>query len=101
MLNIIYPKSKKCLHRKSNWTNFYRMTNVKLGAHLSGLSARWLDSSFGKVNTIVGLDPAGPGFSFNDVENRLNRSDANYVLVLHTDTRMYGMREAIGHGMYN
>lgn len=75
------------------------MTNVILGAHLCGLSTRRLDRSFGKVNTIVGLDPAGPGFSYDDIENRLDRTDADYVLVLHTDTRMYGMREAIGHGL--
>lgn len=73
--------------------------NVIKGAHLSGLSAKRLHSSVGKVGTIIGLDPAGPGFSFDDVKNRLDRSDANYVLVLHTDTRMYGMREAIGHGL--
>lgn len=73
--------------------------NLISGAHLCGLSAKWLQYSVGKVGTIIGLDPAGPGFSIFDVENRLDYSDADYVLILHTDIRMYGIQRPIGHGL--
>lgn len=75
------------------------MMNIISGAHLSGLSAKRLHKTVGKVGTIIGLDPAGPGFSIYDVKNRLHYSDAQYVLVLHTDIRMYGIQRAIGHGL--
>lgn len=50
------------------------------------------------MGTIIGLDPAGPGFPIGNVTYRLDRSDAQYVLVLHTDVGVFGMGEAIGHG---
>lgn len=70
-----------------------------LGSHLAGLTAKKLNFTQ-KVGTIIGLDPASPGFSVSNIENRLDKSDADYVLIIHTDIAMYGMIEPIGHGWY-
>lgn len=69
------------------------------GAHLAGLASRQVKS--GKVGGIIALDPASPGFSIADANNRLARSDADYVQIIHTDTRTYGMSYPFGHGAYS
>lgn len=77
-----------------------------LGAHMCGKIRRTISHRIGKVGTIIGLDPAGPLFSSSTVfykysdSERLDKSDADYVLALHTDSKHYGMRAAIGHGLY-
>lgn len=68
---------------------------------MSGRVPRLLSGKVkGKVGTIIGLDPAGPAFRSNQrfLRQRLDDSDAKYVLVLHTDVRQYGIKEPIGHG---
>lgn len=39
----------------------------------------------GRINTIQGLEPAGPLFSVNDPANRLAVGDAEYVECIHTN----------------
>ena len=57
-----------------------------------------------KINTFcvyTGLDPAGPGFDIKNVTTRLDKGDADFVDVIHTDVGRgganLGMVEAIGH----
>ncbi|XP_076392605.1 phospholipase A1-like isoform X1 [Megachile rotundata] len=64
-----------------------------LGAHIAGLSSYYAKN---KVNYVIGLDPAGPGFHFRGPDSRLSKEDANYVLVIHTSD-IYGMDQSIGH----
>jgi len=88
-----------------------------LGAHICGFTGQTLKSiSHIELDRISGLDPAGPLFAidvpypFNwlDIspEARLNRNDARFVDVIHTDGRarftwmvvpQYGTMTAIGH----
>lgn len=63
-----------------------------LGAHIAGLAAKNLAN--GKVNKIIGLDPAGPGFLFENPGSRLDGNDANYVECIHTGY-IFGIREPI------
>ena len=44
-----------------------------------------------------GLDPAGPFFSEDDVDERLNPDSANFVDVIHTCSRYLGLSAAMGH----
>ena len=37
------------------------------------------------MNCWAGLDPAGPFFSLNDTETRLDASDGDFVDIIHTD----------------
>lgn len=68
-----------------------------LGAHVAGCTAKRLESNE-KIGTIIGLDPAAIGFDFDEVDNRLSETDADYVQVIHTDIMKFGMAKPIGHG---
>ena len=78
-----------------------------LGSHVVGIAGR---NSQGKLDRITGLDPAGPCFEDKNQENRLARSDAKFVDVIHTDgyyrhtalptawiCRHYGTLTPLGH----
>lgn len=69
-----------------------------MGAHISGFAGASLRA--GRVGMIVGLDPAGPGFTKINVQperDRLDPSDAQFVQVLHTDKNFIGSQIPLGH----
>ena len=70
-----------------------------LGAHVCGFAGR--SSLHGKPGVIIGLDPAGPEFDVNKPLERLNKDDANYVHVIHSNLHkvlyQLGISEPIGH----
>lgn len=66
-----------------------------LGAHISGLAGKNVTS--GRIGTIIGMDPAGPLFSIENVNGRLDRSDASYVEIIHTNSGGSGFSNPIGH----
>ncbi|XP_063704007.1 phospholipase A1-like [Culicoides brevitarsis] len=71
-----------------------------LGAHTAGLTGKDLQKLTGKkVPAIMALDPAGPLFSQEHKERRLDKSDAERVVVLHTST-LLGYTEPLGHADY-
>ena len=57
-----------------------------LGAHTCGFAGQRLQP---KMSYISGLDPAGPAFLLNDTQTRLDKSDADLVLVLHTNAGVF------------
>lgn len=70
---------------------------------MSGYAGYYLQKDFGlTLGRITGLDPAEPLFSDTDPIVRLDRNDANFVDVIHTDSLPFtsgglGMRAPIGH----
>ncbi|XP_013779480.1 pancreatic lipase-related protein 2-like [Limulus polyphemus] len=69
-----------------------------LGAQVAGYAGERLN----KVRRITGLDPAGPYFTGTPENIRLDRSDAEFVDVIHTDSSkilLYGLSttEVVGH----
>ncbi|XP_010176924.1 PREDICTED: pancreatic triacylglycerol lipase-like [Mesitornis unicolor] len=70
-----------------------------LGAHVAGEAGRRRPG----IGRITGLDPAQPYFQGTPVEVRLDKSDADFVDVIHTDSAPtipylgFGMHTAIGH----
>ncbi|XP_061717667.1 pancreatic lipase-related protein 2-like [Cydia pomonella] len=69
-----------------------------LGAHIAGVAGKRLQQNTGQqASRITGLDPAGPCFSKVDVGARLDRGDAAYVDVVHTNAGMLGIKEPVGH----
>ncbi|CAG5874266.1 unnamed protein product [Menidia menidia] len=70
------------------------LIGVSLGAHISGFVGANLN---GKIGRITALDPAGPDFTGQPPEKRLDPTDAQFVDVLHTDMDFLGFREPLGH----
>ncbi|XP_055306562.1 lipase member H-like [Sitodiplosis mosellana] len=70
------------------------LVGFSLGAHISGFAGKHVKS--GKLPKIVGLDPAGPLFSLTKPQERLDREDAKYVEVIHTNGALLGFYDPIG-----
>lgn len=72
-----------------------------LGSHLAGYAGYYLQKDFGlKLGRITGLDPAAPLFAETESIVRLDRSDADFVDVIHTDGNLLGglgLYQRIGH----
>ncbi|CAK1543642.1 unnamed protein product [Leptosia nina] len=50
-----------------------------------------------KISRITALEPAGPCFRFLNSTDRLDRSNADFVQVVHTNIDGYGMANPMGH----
>ncbi|XP_058127264.1 lipase member I [Anopheles coustani] len=71
-----------------------------MGAHISGIAGAYLG---GQVPVIIGLDPAGPGFTKPipvSTDRRLDRTDARFVQAIHTDKNIIGTTMNVGHQDY-
>ncbi|KYB25493.1 phospholipase A1 isoform X1 [Tribolium castaneum] len=69
-----------------------------LGSHLAGFVGKNIYSKTGKkVARITATDAAGPGFENAKPEARLNKHDATFIDVIHTDVNYYGILKPIGH----
>lgn len=81
----------------NNEMNYSRVSLVghSLGAHIAGIAAK--NVRRGRINTIIGLDPAGPLFNMNSPTTRLAVTDADYVECVQTDNRNFGIGEPLGH----
>ncbi|CRK93129.1 CLUMA_CG006483, isoform A [Clunio marinus] len=63
--------------------NRVNLVGFSLGAHIAGMAGKGVRR--GRINAIIGLDPAGPLFSVRTPSERLDANDANYVEVIHTN----------------
>ncbi|KAF1385741.1 hypothetical protein PFLUV_G00110940 [Perca fluviatilis] len=75
------------------------LLGYSLGAHVAGIAGDLTDH---KISRITGLDPAGPTFEDAENQNTLSRDDAQFVDVLHTNTRgspgrSIGIQRPVGH----
>lgn len=75
------------------------LLGYSLGAHVAGIAGLLTKH---KVNRITGMDPAGPTFEYADSLSTLSPDDANFVDVLHTNTRgspdrSIGIQRPVGH----
>lgn len=67
-----------------------------LGAHIAGVAGK---HQSGRLNTIVGLDPAGPLFATNG-SDALSRHDAQYVEMVCTNARLLGFYSPLGDATF-
>jgi pancreatic triacylglycerol lipase len=71
-----------------------------LGSHLCGYAGYYIQRDFKlKLGRITGLDPAEPFFSDVGPLVRLDRTDAHYVDIIHTDAAPFVA--AAGLGLYD
>ncbi|CAG5043715.1 unnamed protein product [Parnassius apollo] len=69
-----------------------------LGAHIAGVASKRVQDLTGTaIGHIIALDPAGPCFSNMSPDNRLDRSNAAHVDVIHTNAGILGLKEPVGH----
>lgn len=86
----------------SDLDNFHFIGH-SLGAHLGGYCGHALQKKFNiKLGRITGLDPAAPYFTDTVTIVRLDRSDAKYVDIIHSNAMPlyfsgFGISEPIGH----
>ncbi|NWR12049.1 LIPHA Lipase, partial [Paradoxornis webbianus] len=69
------------------------MIGVSLGAHVAGFVGQKYNGKFGRI---TGLDPAGPSFNREPPERRLDRTDAQFVDVIHSDINVLGFKKPLG-----
>lgn len=73
-----------------------KVIGFSLGAHVAGYVGARLN---GRLPLVIGLDPAGPGFTqiiAKKTEARLNPSVAQFVQVLHTNRNEFGADALLG-----
>ncbi|CAG7817478.1 unnamed protein product [Allacma fusca] len=83
------------------WSRSFHLVGMSWGGQIAGLTGHALQ---GKLGRITGLDPAGPLFRFVDNEFRLDKSDAQFVDIIHVNggTRIlfgghFGLFDPLGH----
>ncbi|XP_063361542.1 uncharacterized protein LOC134650516 [Cydia amplana] len=74
------------------------LIGFSLGAHVAGFAG----SELRNISRITGLDPAGPLFEFQDPRARLDRGDAAFVDVIHSNGETLilgglGAAQPLGH----
>ena len=80
-----------------------------LGAQVAGFAGQYSPDDW-KIGTIIGLDPAGPGFenanlnqrtlaTFQSIPERLDKGDATRVIAIHT-TRNLGYENPLPSGVF-
>ena len=51
----------------------------------------------GNISRITGLDPSGPNFHGQPASERLDKTDAKFVEVIHTAGKWVGTDDVVGH----
>lgn len=68
------------------------------GAQTGGFAGRRLQEKYGmKLGRITGLDPAGLYFTATKNEAHLDKTDAKYVDIIHTNAGYVGTADVVGH----
>ncbi|XP_063826406.1 pancreatic lipase-related protein 2-like [Ostrinia nubilalis] len=95
---------KRLANLLANLENFganaedFHLLGISLGAHIAGWAGKYFRQYKGhNLGRITGLDPAGPCFSYGHSDQRLDKTDANYVDVVHSNRLIQGAIEPLGH----
>lgn len=71
------------------------LIGFSMGAHVAGIAGKYVQT--GRLSKIYALDPAFPLFPYENIKERVDRTDAEYVEVLHTSVGSYGYDRPLGH----
>lgn len=69
-----------------------------MGGHVAGITGKKVTK--GKINTIIGLDPAMPLFWIKNPEFRITDTDAEYVETIQTNGGMEGFQFPLGQAAF-
>lgn len=69
-----------------------------LGGHAAGFVGKRVTR--GRIQDLVALDPANPGFPYDNPAGRVHTSDAVYVESIQTNINMLGIAGPIGHASF-
>ena len=73
------------------------LVGFSLGAHTIAYAANWLTRNRTlTLPFLLGLDPAGPQFTGQPTQTRLDPTDAAFVQAIHTNSQDFGSDEAMG-----
>ncbi|KAM7350122.1 vitellogenin-1-like [Cochliomyia hominivorax] len=73
------------------------LVGLSLGANIAGYAARYFNKNTGlNITRITGLDPANPCFSEGETLTGLQRGDAKFVDIIHTNPGAAGNADTIG-----
>lgn len=76
----------------------FHLLGISLGAHIAGWAGKYFRQYKGQsLGRITGLDPAGPCFSYAYSDQRLDKMDAAYVDIIHSNRLIQGVIEPLGH----
>ncbi|CAG5028026.1 unnamed protein product [Parnassius apollo] len=95
---------KRLANLLANLENFganaedFHLIGISLGAHIAGWTGKYFRQyKRNSIGRITGLDPAGPCFSYAYADQRLDKTDARYVDVVHSNRLVQGIIEPLGH----
>lgn len=93
---MVVAKFIDFLHQESGipFENIH-VIGFSMGAHIAGIAGKYVQT--GRLPVIFGLDPALPLFRYENVNERLDIRDADYVEVVHTSVGSYGYDHPLGH----
>ncbi|KAJ8666918.1 hypothetical protein QAD02_008580 [Eretmocerus hayati] len=108
---LVHKLQEKALdfHQKPKKIGSLHLVGHSLGSHISAHAAHLIKAMKGNNNTIdwtvtriTGLDPAQPCFTSADESLKLDRNDAQFVDVIHTNARQIlllglGLPDQLGH----
>ena len=83
--------------------NQFECSGHSLGSHVCSNAAKYAKSEFGfTINRVIGMDAAGPMFEKTTSAVRIDKSDASFVDLIHTnggneDSGFLGINAALGH----
>ncbi|XP_065070130.1 pancreatic lipase-related protein 2-like isoform X2 [Rhopilema esculentum] len=72
------------------------VVGYSLGGQVAGYAGTYLRKMGHKLGRITALDPAAPLFEHEDIEVRIDKSDAEFVDVIHTNTQKVAVATGIG-----
>ncbi|CAH3035435.1 unnamed protein product, partial [Porites evermanni] len=85
-------------HSHSSAVNRFYIVGHSLGAQVAGYAGSYLQDKYGlSLGRITGLDPASLFFITVSTSFRLDKSDAQYVDVIHTNAGIQGTIRVSGH----
>ncbi|XP_077287187.1 lipase member H-like [Arctopsyche grandis] len=82
----------------SGGVRHFHLIGYSLGAHMAGVAGQtFKNNTLTLLDRISGLDPAGPCFRNKGIDSILDKTDATFVDIIHTDMNNMGIPTATGH----